>query len=460
VIDRFWQTTVEFLREHCRGSDTVILPDGMEGALCQTVRYRDFREDASFDFFVLHKGMLAFFSSRFIERLVRDSGLYFANEVFLVFCRRPLVAYPDPRGLEGCVETLEEACTHGPEPREEAIFLTGRFRNGTTVLWNIFNAQDGYTAYYEPLNDCLIHGIRHTPPMESHRGVASYWDAYKPIQEVLPKYHQREFAFQRLVLEKGEKHEALEAYLDFLIDRTRRSRAVLQFNRVDLRLPWLRETYPKAKIVHIFRDPRNAWVSSRRHLPEEEWDNPYHPDAYDLFQWIVALRRDFPFLASAKNAYEAHYYLSRLSRIMGDRMADCSIDFDKEIMTCTDTALGRLVENGCLDPENVPRARTVIESIEEQPWSRFRSDAWFTDIETGCDAVLNESGLVEGLGRLSLERIRDRHQAAWEAFDHPDEDRLMDVLMETTSAHRSEITRLLGIIREHEEPAGFQQKAS
>jgi hypothetical protein len=343
---------------------------------------------------------------------------------------------------------------------EEAIFLTGRFRSGTNVLWNIFNSQDGYTAYYEPLNDCLINGIPHTLPVEGQRGVASHWDAYKPIQETLAKYHKREFAFRRLVLEKGEKHEALEAYLDFLIDRTRSSRAVLQFNRVDLRLPWVRATYPKAKIVHIFRDPRNAWVSSRRHLPAEEWDNPYHPNAYDLFQWIVALRRDFPFLANPKNAYEAHYYLSRLSRIMGERLADCSIDFDKEIKTGSDTALGLLVENGCLQPENVARARTLIESIEEKPWSYFRSDAWFADIESRCDAVLNESGLVEGLGRLSLEQIRARHQAAWEDFDRPDDDRLVDVLQETTSENRSEITRLLGIIRELEEPTGLRRKAS
>ena len=343
---------------------------------------------------------------------------------------------------------------------EEPIFLTGRFRSGTTVLWNIFNAQDGYTAYYEPLNDCLINGIPHTLRTESQRGVASYWDAYKPIQEALAKHHKREFAFRRLVLEKGEKHEALKAYLDFLIDRTRSSRAVLQFNRVDLRLPWVRATYPKARIVHIFRDPRNAWVSSRRHLPAEEWDDPYHPNAYDLFQWIVALRRDFPFLANPKNAYEAHYYLSRLSRIMGERLADCSIDFDKDIKTGSDTALRLLVEKGCLQPENVARARTVIESMEEKPWSHFRSEAWFADIESRCDAVLNESGLVEGLGRLSLEQIRARHQAAWEDFGRPDDDRLMDVLLETTSENRSEITRLLGIIRELEEPAGLRRKAS
>jgi hypothetical protein len=459
-MDRFWRGAVEFVQEHSGDSDTVVLPDAMAGVPRRTIRYSEFLEDAQFDFFILHKGMLASFSSRFIKGLVRSPGLCFANEVFIVFSRRPLAASADPRHVEGFRRELEKLGTEGPATRGEPIFLTGRFRSGTTVLWNLFNVQEGYTAYYEPLNDCLIEGVRHTRPMESHRGVSSYWEAYNPLLDALPKVHRREFAYQRLLLERDDEHQALKAYIDFLIEGTRKHRPVLQFNRVDLRLPWLRSTYPHARIVHIFRDPRNAWVSSRRHLPEAEWENPYHPDGYELFQWIVALRRDLPFLVGVKNAYEAHYYLSRLSRVMGECLADCSIDFDRELKTGTERALHKLVQSGCLEPEEIPRAQSVIKSVEELPWSHVRSDAWFRDIESRCDAVLNHTGLAQGLGRLSLKQIRGRQQAAWEAIGHPREDKLVEALLETASVHRSQITRLLGMVREREEPLGPYRKAS
>jgi len=46
-------------------------------------------------------------------------------------------------------------------------------------------------------------------------------------------------------------------------------RAVLQFNDVDLRLPWLRARFPEADILHVYRHPRDQWCST---LPRGEFD--------------------------------------------------------------------------------------------------------------------------------------------------------------------------------------------
>src|SRR5437868_4059285 len=35
----------------------------------------------------------------------------------------------------------------------DPIFITGRFRSGSTLLWNIFRHTPGCTSYYEPLNE-------------------------------------------------------------------------------------------------------------------------------------------------------------------------------------------------------------------------------------------------------------------------------------------------------------------
>ena len=40
------------------------------------------------------------------------------------------------------------------EPRRRPpIFITARFRTGSTLLWNIFRHIEGCTAYYEPFNE-------------------------------------------------------------------------------------------------------------------------------------------------------------------------------------------------------------------------------------------------------------------------------------------------------------------
>ena len=40
-----------------------------------------------------------------------------------------------------------------PCNRSDVVFITGRFRSGSTLLWNIFRHLDGCTAYYEPFNE-------------------------------------------------------------------------------------------------------------------------------------------------------------------------------------------------------------------------------------------------------------------------------------------------------------------
>ena len=120
------------------------------------------------------------------------------------------------------------------------IFITARFRSGSTLLWNIFDHATGYRAYYEPCHDNLLAHIRYTPPMASHRGVENYWGAYQDRMDDVERLHRPQFGLHRLRLEAGEEWNDLQAYLSFLIDGAAPETAVLQFNRLDFRLPWLR----------------------------------------------------------------------------------------------------------------------------------------------------------------------------------------------------------------------------
>ena len=49
----------------------------------------------------------------------------------------------------------------------------------------------------------------------------------------------------------------MKQYVQLLIEKAS-ARPVLQFNRVDFRLPWFRHHFPHATIVHFYRHPKSS----------------------------------------------------------------------------------------------------------------------------------------------------------------------------------------------------------
>jgi hypothetical protein len=39
------------------------------------------------------------------------------------------------------------------EGKPAPVFVTGRFRSGSTLMWSLFRNVPGCTAFYEPLNE-------------------------------------------------------------------------------------------------------------------------------------------------------------------------------------------------------------------------------------------------------------------------------------------------------------------
>lgn len=97
-----------------------------------------------------------------------------------------------------------------------------------------------------------------------------------------------------------EKHECwpeLKEYINFLIQNSDDKIPVLQFNRMDLRLSWLKNNFPNSLIINIQRQPYPQWISSRKHIKDESMiNNESYEDAYDLMQWAIDLSEKFPML--------------------------------------------------------------------------------------------------------------------------------------------------------------------
>jgi len=213
---------------------------------------------------------------------------------------------------------LPSLADKGVDVDKEVILITAGFRSGSTLLWNIFRQLDGFTAYYEP----LLHekpsnrgeGRNHkTDP--SHIGIDDYHSEIKSIPG-LDAFHESDWAFKKLHMGEHDFNYKLEKYLNTLINNAKDT-PVLQFNRVDFRLGWLKKKYPGAKLIHLFRHPRDQWVSRIQNdvfIPKDyQFSGEFYPDinAFYLYDWWRSLCNEMPFLELdyLSHPYQIHYLI-------------------------------------------------------------------------------------------------------------------------------------------------------
>jgi len=284
------------------------------------------------------------------------------------------------------------------DPRAEGagtILVTGRFRSGSTLIWNLFRHMKGITSYYEPLNerrwfDPATRGDRVDP---THRQVADYWAEYDGLTE-LGRHYRLEWISRDLYMDEQSWDPDLLAYTRILIAGAK-GRAVLQFNRVDFRLAWFRHHFPRCKIVHIYRHPRDQWCSALldpKRFPPNGTVQEFGPvDDFYLLLWCRDLRVLFPFLAeeTAAHPYQLCYYLWKLSYLFGRRQADHSLSMEK-LVTEPESELGRLFAAVEIDPamQDMNALVKLIEKPRLGKWKEYAPEDWFRRHEDTCERTL------------------------------------------------------------------------
>ena len=313
--------------------------------------------------------------------------------------------YPNP--LEEKRQPQKLTSRRQKAPVTKPIFITARFRTGSTMLWNLFRQLPEATTFYEPLHEELLAFIREDiPPQPEHFHVKSYFNEYAWLDEAL-KQHDAGFGYQNLYLETGDNHPALKDYLSGLLNTVNETQTpVLKFNRLDFRLRWTKENFPQAKILHLYRSPRAQWHSSLVGLPPESGAD-LNADPYRITTWSRDLCGVFPFLASSylKNPYQRFYYLWKLSYLAGTRQADWSISYE-EILANPDVMIPRILDFAGLDSHNNrENALAVIEPAPQRRWTQTQPDAWFEAQEQQCEELLNELGLNQDFGLKPIAEI-------------------------------------------------------
>jgi hypothetical protein len=287
--------------------------------------------------------------------------------------------------------------------------------------------------------------------MESHKGVKNYWAAYQNQLPIIERLHQPEFGISRLLLEANQPWNELKRYIHFLIQDAAPEIPVLQFNRMDFRLPWIRTHFPQTRLIHLYRDSRDSYCSMTRHLDQKGADDPKRGHVYDLLEWSVALADSFPFLAdpTVGSLYERHYYLWKLSYLMGRRCSDLSLSYDIHFRDNRDAGLNKLSSAGYLDSNQIDSLIELIQPQESDLWVKVHPQSWFQDIESQCEQMLDELGLNTYFGLIPLAEIRERHPVAWSQYDGISLHNLAHNLLMEYSRQRSEVTRLLSLVRCH-----------
>jgi hypothetical protein len=307
-----------------------------------------------------------------------------------------------------------EACR-----RADVIFVTGRFRSGSTLLWNLFRNLPSFTAYYEPFNErrWFDPKTRGSQVDSSHLNVSEYWAEYRGL-EVLGKHFSADWKLQHLYMTAHAWNPAMQRYIETMIERAP-GRPALQFNEVDFRLPWLRARFPGAKILHIFRHPRDQWCST---LGRDLKSSTSHTlgefaevDGFYLLPWGRDLQHCFPFLTldEQSHPYELFYQLWKLSYLFGRLYADVSISFEDIIVSPETTLRKMFTALGVVDYD-MKQLLPLVSPVPRGKWRTYAGDAWFAAIEERVDRTFEDYGNVAALytsaaGMAAPPRSLSRH---------------------------------------------------
>jgi hypothetical protein len=210
----------------------------------------------------------------------------------------------------------------------------------------------------------------------------------------------------------------LKRYIEVMIEKARGC-PILKFNRIDFRLPWIQKHFPNARLIHLYRHPRDQWCSTLQDNANrpmvESTEQLYNPDFYlskdGTFEqfaehdnyylriWARDLRHHFPFLDETRlrHPYQMFYYLWKLSYLFGRKYCRYSIKYEN-LISYPEPQLEQLMDAAGIRNFDLQKLRTLLVKPGLGKWQRYADETWFQNHEEYCESVL-----ADFLGRNSDE---------------------------------------------------------
>lgn len=273
----------------------------------------------------------------------------------------------------------------------QPIIITSRFRSGSTLLWNLFRNIESCTAYYEPFNErqWFNPALRGEHVDNTHRGVTDYWAEFKNLDQ-LSNYYDEAWVKSRFLMTESCWDENMWHFINMMIEKAPQ-RAVMQFNRIDFRLPWLKKNFNQAKFVHLYRHPRDQWCSfltKPEQMTASTIEQTYEDNFY-LDSWCDDLQTHFPFLNRevTPHPYQRFYLLWTMSYLFGRYYSDVSISFESLTQNPIEqiTKLFNTVE---LPLDDVETLTKIISPPKADRWKSYAKEEWFKQHEEVCHRIL------------------------------------------------------------------------
>lgn len=276
--------------------------------------------------------------------------------------------------------------------RDDIVFVTGRFRSGSTVLWNVFRSQADCTAYYEPFNErrWFDGNTRGAGVDGTHIGVDNYWREYENLS-ALDQFYNEDWIRDQLMMDASCWNPNMVKFIETMV-ASAKGRPVLQFNRIDFRLAWFKHYFPNAKILHLYRHPRDQWCSfltDKRLMNKDDVVQSYQDNFY-LESWCQDLSKHFPFLTKAMtpHPYQRFYYLWKLSYLFGQHYADHSICYEK-LCTSPKEQLTETFNVLNWQQPDIDAAASVLAPPILDKWKKYAPEDWFVPFEQECEQNLS-----------------------------------------------------------------------
>jgi hypothetical protein len=276
--------------------------------------------------------------------------------------------------------------------RSDIVFVTGRFRSGSTVVWNLFRQIEKCTSYYEPFNErrWFSNETRGEKIDKTHVGVEDYWNEYDGLHS-LSRLYDENWIRHDLYMNSDSWNLNMLKYIEQLIEAADGA-AVLQFNRIDFRLDWIKYNFPNAKIVHLFRHPRDQWCSfliDKKVMNRNDVEFTYK-DAFYLNAWCRDLKTFFPFLDEQEtpHPYRRFYFLWKLSYLFGKKSADYSFSYES-LVSSPEKELDKLFSalNWEVDSN---KYTDIFQPPVLDKWKPYADEEWFSRHEHYCEAILQK----------------------------------------------------------------------